>query len=126
MTAHSFVLAAAIRSKRGQTLLRDLLAALDAMPDKKLIAGDFVRPNGSCCALGVLGLARGIDPEYLAALGDDYDRASKSFGASISLIRHIQDENDHRLKNATQDQRWAHVRGWAASKIDNLIEGSTP
>ena len=126
MTVHSLVIAAAIRSKRGQTLLRDLLAALDAMPDKKLIAGDFVRPNGSCCALGVLGLARGIDPEYLSALGDDYDRTSKSFGVSISLIRHIQNENDHRLKNATQQERWAHVREWVASNIDNLIEGAAP
>lgn len=41
--------ASAIRGKRGQAFLRDLLAALDAMPEKRLIAGTFERDDGDMC-----------------------------------------------------------------------------
>jgi hypothetical protein len=36
----------AIRGKRGQALLRDLLAALDAMPDKRLYPNNFATAEG--------------------------------------------------------------------------------
>src|SRR5579859_286438 len=48
----------AIDGKRGQALLTDLLYALDAMPDKKLIAGKFIQTEGQVCALGALAIAR--------------------------------------------------------------------
>jgi len=50
----------ATRGKRGQKLLRDLLAALDAMPEKRLVSSEF-QADGEFCALGVVANARGID-----------------------------------------------------------------
>ena len=41
-----------IEGKRGQSVLRDLRAALLALPEKRLIAGDFATPDGEVCAVG--------------------------------------------------------------------------
>ena len=46
-------LRSAIRGKRGQKFLLDLIAALDSLPEQKLIANDLQR-EGSFCALGAL------------------------------------------------------------------------
>ena len=117
MTTPRARLEAAIRSRRGQKLLRDLLQALDAMAVKELIANSFITPSGRGCALGALGLARGIDPEDLGGLGNDHDRTAKLFGASRSLIAEIQINNDYMLKSPTPAQRWVYMRDWVASKI---------
>ena len=115
-------LEAAIRGKRGQVLLRDLLAALDEMPEKLLIASDFVWPDGKCCALGALGLSRGMDSEDLNALGGDVAKAARAFAAPPSLIEAIQRENDAgpwvgRRTYQFQHNRWIYMRAWVASKI---------
>ncbi len=41
--------ASAIRGRRGQAVLRDLLAALDAMPEKALVASELETPQGEVC-----------------------------------------------------------------------------
>ena len=117
MTAPRAHLEAAIRSRRGQKLLRDLLQALDAMAVKELIANSFITPSGRCCALGALGLARGIDPEDLGALSDDHAHTAKLFGTARSLIAEIEINNDYMLKSPTPAQRWTYMRDWVASKI---------
>ena len=71
---------AAIRGKRGQKLLAELAAAMDAMPEKVLIANELVDEEGDYCALGVVGKCRGInlaeiDPEDTYAVGDVFDIA---------------------------------------------------
>src|SRR5690348_2829748 len=68
--------ASAIRGKRGQAFLREALAALDALPEKRLVAGELVVAEGddgiaaeaNACLLGAVGLRRrmdlrGVDPE---------------------------------------------------------------
>jgi hypothetical protein len=115
--------ASAIRGKRGQALLRDLLAALDAMPEKRLIAGYFVREDGCACALGVLGQARGIDVAALnpSDLDDGADRAqvAKAFGLSEALAAEIMfvNDDDGIWTSLTDEQRWRDVREWVASQI---------
>jgi hypothetical protein len=41
----------AIRGKRGQAFLKELLAALDALPEKKLVANELVTLQGQVCIL---------------------------------------------------------------------------
>lgn len=41
-----------IKGKRGQQALRDLRDALLALPEKRLIAGDFATPQGEVCTVG--------------------------------------------------------------------------
>lgn len=108
-----------MRGVRGQRLLRDLLQALDDMPDKRLIAGDLVK-DGCHCALGVLGATRGLDM-------DDIDphhpsQVSKAFDVAESVAREIVFENDENgYYSETPGQRWERMRAWVAGQI--LPEG---
>ncbi|WP_323142770.1 hypothetical protein [Massilia phyllosphaerae] len=92
----------AIRGKRGQALLRELLAALDAMPDKQLVAGEL-EADGHFCALGVVGQARGLD---LASI-DTYDveALGPKFNIAEQLAREIMWVNDEHVS----DHRWEWV-----------------
>jgi hypothetical protein len=94
----------AIRGKRGQAFLRDLLAALDAMPEKTLAADSLVTAEGEFCTLGVLGAARGIDLETLDP--DDPEQVAKAFGIAEAMAREIVFENDEHLDD---DYQWVDV-----------------
>lgn len=86
----------ATEGKRGQALLRDLLAALDAMADKRLYAGNFATAEGEYCVLGVLGAARGTKMDDLG--DDEYcDPAlvGQRFGIARALAAEIMYENDY-------------------------------
>lgn len=91
----------AIRGKRGQALLRELLAALDAMPDKQLVAGEL-EAAGQFCALGVVGHARGLN---LAAI-DTYDVESlgPKFNIAEQLAREIMWVNDDHVSETKSFQ----------------------
>jgi hypothetical protein len=110
----------AIRGKRGQALLRDLLAALDAMPEKALIAEELVTPSGEVCALGCLARARGMDVSGVAP--DDPENVAKLFGVSEALVQEIAFHNDDYNSwwgARAQDPaaRWRRVRAWVASQL---------
>jgi hypothetical protein len=47
-----------INSKAGQAALRELEAALLALPDKRLIAGELENADGEVCAIGALAKFR--------------------------------------------------------------------
>jgi hypothetical protein len=49
--------ASAIRGKRGQTFLHELADALDAMPEKRLIAHEL-QEGANVCAIGSVGVQR--------------------------------------------------------------------
>lgn len=118
--------AKAMRGKRGQKLLREMLAALDAMPDKRLIAGELQDADGEVCALGALGVARGIDLTTLDP--DDHETVAKTFNVAESLIREIEFENDEQCRYdstgpdkkwgpITPERRWQLMREWVAQQI---------
>lgn len=49
-----------IRGKKGQAFLRELLASLEAIPDKRLTEGAIAK-DGCVCALGAVALKRRTD-----------------------------------------------------------------
>lgn len=137
--------ASALRGKRGQTMLRELAASLDAMPDKRLIAHEL-QADGEFCTLGVLGAARGIDLDRLDP--EDYDQVAAAFGIAPCMAQEIVYENDegfddwefvevpifgpvrpywpeygkHSMtirmpKKDAAAQRWKYMRAWVESKI---------
>jgi hypothetical protein len=116
--------ASAIRGQRGQQLLRDLLAALDALPDKRLIAG-ALEDNGEYCALGALGTARHIDLRAIDP--DDRDQVAEAFDIASALAAEIAFENDEggRLQE-TPEQRWSRMRAWVAENLRKAAGGNTP
>jgi len=83
----------AIRGKRGQAFLREALATLDAMPEKKLVADSLHDPVvGQFCTLGAVGAARGM--ELSAIDPDDRESVAGNFGISEALAAEIMYEND--------------------------------
>lgn len=82
----------AIRGKRGQQALREILDALDAMPVKELAAESLITEEGEFCTLGVLGKARGVDIETLDP--DDPDQVAAAFNIAPAMAREIVYEND--------------------------------
>lgn len=123
--------ASSIRGKRGQAFLKELLAALDAMSDKRLIrehlqidgwqpkwddcqqlivgADELVAQDGTVsamgdvCALGALGRVRGLDMDDLDP--EDIEYVANAFGIPRALACEIVYMNDEML-----DREWVHEK----------------
>lgn len=109
----------AIYGRRGQKFMRELVAALDAMPEKRLIANDLVQ-EGAVCAIGAVGMARGIDMTGMDP--QDAHAVGAAFGIAPRMAREIVFENDeagwdYRVWDETPEARWTRMRGWAASQL---------
>ena len=112
----------ALRGKRGQAFLREMLAAMDAIPDKALISGELIDAEGSCCAMGAVCKARGMDVSNL-----DYE-ASEDVGGALGISRamaaEVSYENDecgpphwNKPGGETPQERFDRMRNWIVSKI---------
>lgn len=111
----------AIDGKRGQRLIRDLRDALEAMPEKVLVANEVVTPEGDVCALGCVARARGvaglekIDPE-------DWDHwywLAHKLDIARVLVQEIEDLNDepYPVESETPQERWLRVRAWCDNNL---------
>mgnify|MGYP001575581568 FL=1 len=107
---------AAMRGKRGQSFLRDLLAAFDAMPAKRLIT-DELEKDGDACALGAIGRTRNIPMQEL----DPYDaeKVASTFCIAPALAKEIMFENDDDFiaGGETPEHRWFRMRNWVAAQL---------
>lgn len=109
-----------IKGARGQEFLRDLAEALDAMPNKRLIANEFRNKNGEFCALGVLGAERGIEMSNL----DPYDikTIASVFEIAPALVSEVFFENDVAgFYNENPKARWKRMRQWVESNLRGEI-----
>lgn len=110
--------ASAIRGKRGQALLREMAAALDAMLVKELIASELEN-EGEYCALGVVGKARGIDMADIDP--EDYEAVAETFGVATALTQEIMWQNDEAWSHReAPEHRWSRMRQWV---LENIKEG---
>ncbi len=120
------MVASAIRGKRGQKLLSDLLAALDAMPEKALIAHELETKDGDVCALGALGKARAIDMSEMDP--EEPESVAAAFDVATPLVQEIVYMNDEyndskwdeitrRCVDISPEERWSRMREWVASKV---------
>lgn len=122
----------AINGKRGQAMLRDLLAALDAMPEKRLVAGALHTKEGDCCAIGAVCKVRGKD--YTVHEEDDeYDlqelneTVAHELDVAPCLVQEIEYFNDElgdkyvkgKRVSETPEERWVRMRAWVAKQIKN-------
>src|SRR2546422_9707860 len=109
------MVASAMRGKRGQQFLQDLLAALDAMPEKSLIVGEL-EENGEVCAIGALGRARGLDMAKIDP--EEPKEVAAAFNIAECLAQEVVYENDESSWTAeTPQQRWTRMRNWVAEQI---------
>lgn len=112
--------ASAIRGARGQQFLKEMLGALDAMPEQKLIAHEL-EADGAVCAIGAVGKARGlkmdgIDPE-------DRETVASIFGIAPALVAEIVFMNDEEnyWSKETPDARYERMRKWIVAQIKPSI-----
>jgi hypothetical protein len=110
--------ARAIRGKRGQAFLRELLDVLNAMPEKRLIADDLER-DGEVCAIGSVGVKRGIDLTKLDP--EEPEPIAKAFGIACALVQELEYINDEQCgwhsPRETPEQRHERVREWCAQNL---------
>lgn len=139
--------------RRGQSFLRELAQAMDAMPVKRLAADSLTTREGEFCTLGVVGHARGLDLPKLE--GQEPDVVGDAFGISRSMAAEIvymndEAENDakpgryveiagpmrdfhphwevhERYRNIPEDDpeahRWKRMRAWVAENLREVKHG---
>jgi hypothetical protein len=111
--------ASAIKGQRGQAFLREALAALYAMPDKKLTTDSLHEPaTGEFCTLGVVGTARGMDLATLEYVEREGIAAAFSISPALAAeIMFMNDDNELTDDCTTPEQRWVRMRKWISGKI---------
>ena len=109
--------ASAIRGKRGQRLLAEMGSALDAMKEKRLVADALVTEDGQVCALGAVGVARGLDMADLHP--HDREAVALRFGIADALAAELAYINDEAAPYDPAD-RWVYVRAWVAKQTESV------
>ena len=108
----------AMSGKRGQAFLREMLAALDAMPHKVLVRNELVTARGHVCAMGAVCVARGLDVSGV----DEEDRfqVGELMGIAPAMVAEIAFENDDDFWGDTEsaEHRWTRMRLWVAGQIN--------
>ena len=90
--------------------------ALDAMPDKKLVADSLQESaTGEYCTLGAVGASRGMDMGPLELI--DASGVAKAFNIAHALAAEIMYMNDDEYDYRTPELRWSHMRNWITSQI---------
>ena len=105
----------ALRGRRGQAFLKEMLAAMDMMPEKHLIAYDLVTDAG-VCAIGSVAVARGADLSGVD--GHDHETLVRRLGIARAMIAEIEFINDEDCRgNETPEQRFSRVYQWVKDQI---------
>lgn len=94
----------AIRGKRGQALLREMVQALDALPEKCLAADSLVNEDGEYCTLGAIGRMRGMDMAPIDP--DDRQQVARAFGVAEALAAEVMYLND---EWSAKEYRWIDI-----------------
>lgn len=123
----------AMNGYRGQAFLRKLLAALDAMPVKRLITDEIANEHGEVCALGAVDPMAKVDP-------DDREAVGAHFGIAPAMAAEIVYTNDEEFDGEwvaaegsslnqyygrprsvfrpfTSKERWTLMRAWVEQQI---------
>lgn len=123
--------ASALRGKRGQMFLLEMLTALDALPVKRLVKDELVDVDHmsfshwglheyeSVCAIGAVGKRRGVDMEKMDP--EDYYEVAGEFNIAMAMAQEIMWVNDEGAYRETPEERYARVRKWVASQITEFV-----
>jgi hypothetical protein len=106
----------AINGKQGQTFLREMLEALEAMPKKRLISGELEDASGEVCALGCVGKKRGIDMRNLDP--EESEAIAEAFKIPRALVCEIEYQNDDGNHGATPEGRYGGMVRWIKRQLN--------
>jgi hypothetical protein len=104
----------AVRGKRGQAFIRKMLAAFDALPDKRL-AADTLVTGENVCAMGAVALAQGIDVSKINA--HKRREVGRVFNIAPSMAAEIAYENDEGDSGESPEERFVRMHEWARSNL---------
>lgn len=105
----------AFRGRRGQEFLREMMVALDALPEKRLVEREL-EADGQVCALGAVGRARGLDMSRIDP--EDHDTVAGKFGVAHAMACEIMYYNDEgSYRSETPEDRFVRMRKWVVSAI---------
>ena len=103
----------ATKGKRGQKMLRDLAEAMDAMPVRRLIAGELEDDAGEVCSLGCVGRSRGVDRGV-----EGPEELGKALDIARQLAAEVMFENDEvGPTSETPEERWQRMRQWVRGQV---------
>lgn len=109
------MVASATRGKRGQAFFREMLEALDALPEKFLQAGVIVK-DGECCAMGAVAIKRGMNVTWLEE--EDSEAVGDAFGIAPCLAAEIAFMNDECYAHVEDGfERFKRMRAWIVSQV---------
>lgn len=108
--------ASSLRGERGQAFLKEMIVALDALPEKTLVE-NALEANGEVCAMGAVGLKRGIDMSKIDP--EDREQVAEAFGISPAMAAEIAYLNDEYgdWREETPHTRWQRMRDWAEKNL---------
>jgi len=98
-----------LAGKRGQAFLREMLAALDAMPVKELVTDVILEEGaeeGAVCAIGSVAEPRDVAAIFVQEVAHENDEVGD---------RWVGDRRVHE----TPAERWTRMRKWVASHVRN-------
>ncbi len=107
--------ASAARGRRGQAFLLEMWNAIQALPEHKLIPNALEESDGSVCAIGSVGKARGIDMSKIDPY--DYEGVAAIFGIPHQLAQEIVYMNDEAWWRATPEERFEKMKKWIESNL---------
>jgi len=105
-----------LNGRRGQAFLREMLEALDALPEKRLEPRVLVSPTG-CCAMGAVAIKRGLDVSDVDP--SEREDVAGTFGIAEAMVAEIASVNDdeYACRQETEEKRFARVRAWAVKHL---------
>jgi hypothetical protein len=125
-----------IKGRKGQAALRELEAALLALPEKQLIADELENAEGQVCAVGALarfkgkenpmvGDSFGSEEDNLTINEDKIERVTVDFAQELGVPRMVAiaivHENDDEWKPVTPEQRYRRVLGWTQRQLSGKV-----
>lgn len=108
--------ASAIRGKRGQAFLKELIDSLNSLPQKRLIKEELQTQDGEVCALGAVGRSRHLDMST-TPVEDNAEGVGNLFGIPHSLAVEIQYLNDEAWQAETPEHRFERMKKWAEAQL---------
>lgn len=114
----------AIQGKKGQEFFKELAAALDALPNKRLIAHELVSENGECCALGAVFIARKTDVANVDE--SEPEEVAAALGIRSMLAQEVAYWNDEYGRSNTPEERWQRMRTWVEVNLTPVNPEAKP
>ncbi len=105
-----------LKGKVGQRELRELRAALLALPEKRLVCGLLESADGEMCAIAAYGKHKGVD---LSEFDLDYDNDKVGIaGGMPSLVAwKVVEMNDVEFSHVSREGRYERMLAWVESLI---------